>query len=86
MAQATISIRTDADLKQDFERLCQDIGMNLTTAFNIFMKQAVRENAIPVELTCDPFYTRENVDRIARAAARLDAGLGTEHELIEVDE
>ena len=86
MAQTNINIRTDADLKRDFERLCQDIGMNVSTAFNVIMKQSVRQNKIPVELIGDPFYSPKNVARIQRAAARLAAGQGTEHEIIEVDE
>lgn len=77
MAQATISIRTDADLKQDFERLCQDIGMNLSTAFNVFMRQAVRENQLPVKLKGDPIrggiVTKEE---LLTAIEELDAGLG----------
>jgi len=60
MEQATISIRTDAVLKRDFERLCQDIGMNMTTAFNVIMKQSVREKRIPVTLKADPAYRVAN--------------------------
>lgn len=77
MAQATISIRTDADLKRDFERLCQEIGMNLSTAFNVFMRQAVRENQLPVKLKGDPIrggiVTKEE---LLTAIEELDAGLG----------
>lgn len=77
MAQASINIRTDADLKQDFERLCRDIGMNVSTAFNVIMKQSVRENRLPVTLEGDPtrggIITRED---LLAAAEELDAGLG----------
>ena len=45
-----------------------------------------REGGIPFPVSTDPFFTEENLRRIREAAARLDAGLGTEHELIEVDE
>ena len=43
MAQTSISIRMDSDLKQQFEEFCAAIGMNMTTAFNVFAKTAVRE-------------------------------------------
>lgn len=43
MAQATFSIRMDTALKQQFDRLCVDFGMNATTAFNIFARAVVRE-------------------------------------------
>ena len=50
MAQANINIRVDADLKQDFERLCRDIGITVSTALTLFMKQAVRANRLPISL------------------------------------
>lgn len=51
MSQTNISIRTDAELKRDFERLCREIGMTMSTAFTVFMKKATRENRIPFDLT-----------------------------------
>ena len=36
MAQTTIYIRIDADLKKDFETFCDSIGMSMSTAVNIF--------------------------------------------------
>ena len=86
MAQANINIRMDEELKHSMERLCQDLGMNLTTAVTIFFKKAVREQAIPFPVSTDAFYSEANMARLREAAARLDAGLGQEHELIEVDE
>ena len=52
---ATINIKTDSELKKQAEELFSDLGMNMTTAFNIFLRQAVRENRIPFEITRDPF-------------------------------
>ena len=42
-----ISIRMDADLKARADALFNELGMNLTTAFNIFVRQALREGGIP---------------------------------------
>ena len=53
MAQATLSIRVDSQLKKDFDYFCQDMGMNMTTALSVFMRQAVRENRIPFEIKGD---------------------------------
>lgn len=51
MAQSTnINIRMDVDLKQNFEAFCNDMGMSMTTAFNIFAKKVVREYRIPFEI------------------------------------
>ena len=50
MAQSTFSIRMDEDLKKDFDGLCNDFGMTMTTAFIIFAKAVVREKKIPFEI------------------------------------
>ena len=51
MAQTTICIRVDADLKKDFEKLCDSIGMSMSTAVNIFIKKSVGEQRIPFEIS-----------------------------------
>lgn len=86
MAQANINIRMDEELKHNMESLCQELGINLTTAVTVFFKKAVRERGLPFQVSIDPFYSETNQARLHEAAVRMDAGLGTEHELIEVDE
>lgn len=86
MAQASVNIRIDEGLKHDMEDLCQRLGMNLTTAVTVFFKRAVTEQGIPFKVAADPFYSESNQARIRAAIARLDSGLGSEHELIEADE
>ena len=51
MANSTtnISIRMDADLKA--KALFGELGMNLSTAFNIFVRQSLREGKIPFDIT-----------------------------------
>lgn len=53
MAQTNINIRIDEDLKKQFEAFCSEIGMNMTTAFCIFAKTAVRQQRIPFEITTE---------------------------------
>lgn len=45
-----ISIRMDSDLKKQADVLFSELGMNISTAFNIFVKQALREGKIPFEI------------------------------------
>ena len=80
---ATMNIRVDDALKSQAETLFADLGMNMTTAVNVFLKQAVRVGGIPFELRADPFWSKENQEHIAAAIRDLDAGLGVEHDLIE---
>lgn len=51
MSQATFSVRMDDALKIEFESLCSDFGMNMSTAINVFAKAVVRERRIPFEIT-----------------------------------
>lgn len=48
-----ISIRMDADLKAQADALFAELGMNLSTAFNIFVRQSLREGRIPFEISLD---------------------------------
>ena len=53
VANTSINIRMDADLKKQFEAFCADMGMTMTTAINVFARKAVRENRIPFEISGD---------------------------------
>lgn len=50
---AIVQILMDADLKQQFEDFCDEMGMSMATAFNVFAKKAVREYRIPFEIGGD---------------------------------
>lgn len=91
MAQTNINIRMDEDLKRQFEALCQNIGMSMTTAITIFAKKMVNENKVPFELTGnDPFAgmpgtitTQEELDEAITEAIAEQEESG---ELYDVDE
>lgn len=51
MATTNLNIRTDKDVKDSAERLFDQLGLNMTTAVNMFLRQAIRENRIPFEVT-----------------------------------
>ena len=51
MAQATFSIRMDESLKKQFDALCSDFGMGVSTAINVFARAVVRERKIPFEIS-----------------------------------
>ncbi|MBQ9604176.1 MAG: type II toxin-antitoxin system RelB/DinJ family antitoxin [Firmicutes bacterium] len=48
---SNVSFRIDSELKAKADTLFSELGMNMTTAFNIFLRQAVREGRIPFEVT-----------------------------------
>lgn len=51
MSQTNINIRMDENLKQQFDNLCNELGLNMTTAFTIFAKAMVRQQKIPFEVS-----------------------------------
>ena len=48
---ANVSFRIDSNLKKEADQLFEELGMSMTTAFNIFLRQAVREGCIPFNVT-----------------------------------
>ena len=65
MGQTAITIRIDADIKRQFDTLCQDFGMSTNTAFNIFARSVVRNRSIPFEIHAD---SKETIAAKAREA------------------
>ena len=73
MAQATFSVRMDEVLKKQFDGLCQEFGMNASTAINIFARAVVRQRRIPFEIASpESEITREGAMQ-AFAALRAQA-------------
>jgi DNA-damage-inducible protein J len=50
-SSTNISIRMDSELKAQADALFAELGMNISTAFNIFVRQAIREGGIPFEIS-----------------------------------
>lgn len=86
MALATITARVDDRDKIRFDAFCSNVGLNTSTAINLFVKAVLRENRIPFEITqpADPFFSEANQAYVKKSVQELRAGKGTAHELIEV--
>ena len=60
MTQTTFNVRMDETLKKQFDGLCQEFGMNASTAINIFARTVVRQRRIPFEIASPEYdVTRE---------------------------
>ena len=86
MAQSTISVRVNDNDKKLFEDFCEQTGLNVSVAINMFVKSVIREQKLPFEVKADPFYSDENMEVLRRSIKQLESGKGVAHELIEVDE
>ena len=50
MAQVSMTVRLDSQLKKQFNELCNEIGMSANTAINVFVNAAVRTRSIPFKI------------------------------------
>jgi len=50
MAQAAMTVRMDKDLKFQFEELCDEFGMSINTAINVFVRAVINRRGIPFEI------------------------------------
>lgn len=53
MTKVSMNINLDADLKRSAQELLKDLGMDLTTAVTIFLRQTVRDQGMPFRITRD---------------------------------
>lgn len=84
MANVNINIRMDSDLKKRFEAFCNDMGMTMTTAINVFAKKAVREYRIPFEIGAEiPNADTRKAIEDARKGIGVSKGFSSVAELME---
>lgn len=85
MAQSTINIRIDEETKKQFENFCNETGLNVSTAINLFIKAVIRENQIPFKITTDPFYSKNNIKYLEEVIKDIETEKVRleEHELIK---
>lgn len=84
MATISTNIKIDPDLKREAQQLFDSLGLNLSTAVNMFLKQAVREQAIPFRVG-NPIPNFETVKAIedARNGIGLSRAFTSVAELME---
>ena len=75
---AQVNIRIDDDLKTRADALLEELGLNMSTAFNIFLRQTVRQGGIPFDITtmvdADPFYSASNQAYLKKAIEDYESG------------
>ena len=55
MESLTLNVRVDANDKKRFEQFCNSVGMNVSTAVNMFIKAVLREQKLPFEVKSNTF-------------------------------
>ncbi len=84
MGQTNVNIRMDEATKIAFDKFCQEIGLSVSAAFNIFAKTVVREQRIPFELTTEvPNEVTRRAIENTRNGIGLSKGFNSVSELME---
>ena len=66
MAQTNLSVRVNELDKKNFELFCNETGMNVSVAINMFIKTVLRERRLPFEIKIDPFYSKSNIEYLEK--------------------
>lgn len=84
MTPVSTNIKIDPDLKRESQILFEQLGLNLSTAINMFLRQSVREQAIPFRVG-NPVPNSETLKAIedARKGIGLSRGFSSVAELME---
>lgn len=71
METLTLNVRVDADDKKSFENFCNSVGMNVSTAVNMFIKAVLREQKLPFEIKTANF-EEEVLKKLKEAELEMD--------------
>ena len=73
----SVNVRVDEELKQQAELIFSELGLNLSTAMNLFLRSAVRYGGIPFDLRISP--TTRGLERISKQEidAKLEDGFAS---------
>ncbi|WP_352398860.1 type II toxin-antitoxin system RelB/DinJ family antitoxin [[Clostridium] aminophilum] len=77
---AQLSMRIDDNVKKKAEEACEALGLNMTTAINLYLVKLGNEMRIPFEVAVDPFYSNKNRDILEKPIRQLKQGHGAEQE------
>ena len=83
MAQVSMSVRLDSQLKKQFNELCNEIGMSVNTAINVFVNAAVKAQGIPFEIKATP---KEEPMSVREMRKMAESGKFPEMTLEEINE
>ena len=86
MAQTLVNVRMDEEVKRSMEETCKELGITMSTAFNIFARKMSREKRIPFEVSIDPFYSENNIKAIKESIKQLEEGKVVQKSLKELEE
>ena len=76
----TVSVRMDENLKRDFDEICNELGLSMTTAITM-----PREKRITFEVSMDPFYSASNMAALNDSIEEMRQGKTVTRTLEELE-
>jgi len=84
MTGTHIHVRIDDEIKKQAQLILNNMGLDISTAVNMFIKQVVINRSFPYLPSADPFYSESNISHLAKVKIDADAGRNmVMHDLIE---
>ena len=74
MASAQLHVRMDEDTKAQAQKILSEMGLDASTAVNIYFKQIIKVRGLPFLPSTDPFYSDSNITAIDEAAKQIERG------------
>lgn len=81
MPQTNISIRIDENLKKQFDNICNELGLTMSSLINVFVRKVVREKTVPFALSIND-YNKETQEAIEE----VENGIGLSKVYKNLDE
>lgn len=81
MPQSNLCIRMDENLKKQFDHLCDELGLTMSTAINIFVKKFIREKGMPFALSINDYN-----EETQKAIVDVEKGIGLSKTFTDVDQ
>ena len=86
---ASITIRIDEDVKREAESLFNKLGFTISSATNVFFRQAIREQAIPFNIKAnnkyDEYFNAHNKKILEESIAQIKAGKTVKKTMAELE-
>ena len=74
------TIRIDPEVKREAAAILDELGLSMSTAVTMLAKKMTRVQRLPFDVSVDPFYSEQNMARLRKSIAQMEATGGTVHE------
>ena len=71
MGSLTLNVRVNSEDKKRFEKFCSSVGMNVSTAINMFIKTVINEQRIPFEISSESEFEKYAIEKLKEAEEEM---------------